>query len=61
MRSGHSLEIALRLFKALGRSAESWLAIQDVYELWQARKRVKLGSVQKVNICRITQRCSQAK
>ena len=50
MQSGISPEMALRLSKALGRSPESWLAMQDAYDLWQAKKRVKLGNVQKVNI-----------
>ena len=49
-QSGISPEMALRLSKALGRSPESWLAMQDAYDLWQAKKRVKLGSVHKVNI-----------
>jgi addiction module HigA family antidote len=50
MQSGVSPEMALRLSKALGRSPESWLAMQDAYDLWQAKKHVKLGSVHKVNI-----------
>ena len=50
MQSGISPEMALRLSKALGRSPESWLLMQDAYDLWQAKKRVKLGSVHKVNI-----------
>ena len=50
MQSGISPEMALRLSKALGRSPESWLAMQDAYDLWQAKKRVKLGNVHKVNI-----------
>ena len=50
MQSGISPEMALRLSKSLGRSAESWLAMQDAYDLWQAKKRIKLGSVHKVNI-----------
>ena len=50
MQSGISPEMALRLSKALGRSPESWLAMQDAYDLWQAKKHVKLGRVQKVNI-----------
>lgn len=50
MQSGISPEMALRLSKALGRSPESWLAMQDAYDLWQAKKRVKLGSVHKVDI-----------
>ena len=47
-RSGVSREMALRLSKALGRSPESWLAMQDNYDLWQARKQVKLGKVKKI-------------
>ena len=35
-RSAVSPEMALRLSKALGRSPESWLAMQDDYDLWQA-------------------------
>ena len=50
MQSGISPEMALRLSKALGRSPESWLSMQDAYDLWQAKKRIKLGSVHKVNI-----------
>lgn len=47
-RSGISPEMALRLSKALGRSPESWLAMQDHYDLWHARQSVDLGSVEKV-------------
>src|SRR5210317_275876 len=48
--SNISPEMALRLSKALGRSPESWLAMQDQYDLWHARKKVKLNSVHKINI-----------
>jgi len=47
-RSGVSPEMALRLSKALGRSPESWLAMQDNYDLWQARKSADLATVQKI-------------
>ena len=47
-RSAVSPEMALRLSKALGRSPESWLAMQDNYDLWQARKSVKLSQVHKI-------------
>ncbi len=47
-RSGISPEMALRLSKALGRSPESWLLMQDHYELWHARQTVDLESVEKV-------------
>lgn len=46
--SGISSEMALRLSKALGRSPESWLAMQDNFDLWQARQSINLDSVQKV-------------
>jgi addiction module HigA family antidote len=49
-QSGVSPEMALRLSKALGRSPESWLAMQDAYDLWKAKKSVKLGKVQKVKL-----------
>jgi addiction module HigA family antidote len=49
-QSGISPEMALRLSKALGRSPESWLSMQDAYDLWHAKKHIKLSSVQKVNL-----------
>ena len=48
--SGVSPEMALRLSKALGRSPESWLTMQDNYDLWHARRRVDLAKVQKVKV-----------
>lgn len=41
-------EMALRLSKAIGRSPESWLAMQDNHDLWQAKQSVDLGRVQKL-------------
>jgi len=49
-KSGISLEMALRLSKALGRSPESWLAMQYNLDLWQAKQRVNLRDVQKVRL-----------
>jgi addiction module HigA family antidote len=46
--SGISSEMALRLSKTLGRSPESWMAIQDQYELWQARRTIDLDTVEKI-------------
>ena len=48
-RSGISSEMALRLSKALGRSPESWLAMQNYYDLWCARQSVNLNSVDKID------------
>ena len=49
-QSGVSPEMALRLSKSLGRSPESWLAMQHAYDLWQAKKKVRLGKVSKVKL-----------
>jgi antitoxin HigA-1 len=48
--SGVSPEMALRLSKALGRSPESWLAMQCNYDLWHARKHANLRDVRKVKL-----------
>ena len=43
-RSGISPEMAIRLSKAFGTSAESWLNQQMHYDLWAAEQ--KLGDIQ---------------
>ena len=45
-----SPEMALRLSKTLGRSPESWLSMQDAYNLWHAKKNVDLRKVEKLEI-----------
>jgi antitoxin HigA-1 len=47
-KSGVSPEMALRLSKALGRSPESWLSLQDHYDLWQARQHANLEKVRHI-------------
>lgn len=49
-QSGISPEMALRLSKTLGRSPESWLSMQDAYDLWLAKKNVKLDKVSKIKL-----------
>lgn len=43
-------EMSLRLSKAVGRSAESWLAMQDAHDLWVARQHVNLQQVGKLKL-----------
>lgn len=43
-------EMALRLSKAVGRSPESWLAMQDAHDLWIARQHVNLQRVGKLTL-----------
>ena len=44
-QSGISPEMALRLSKAIGRTPESWLAMQHNYDLCQVRRSVDLSRV----------------
>lgn len=46
--SSLSPEMALRLSKAVGRSPESWLTMQDNYDLWQAKQTLDLNNVRKI-------------
>lgn len=45
-----SPDMALRLSKALGRTPESWLAMQDQYDLWLAKQAVDLAGVSKLEL-----------
>lgn len=49
-QSGVTAAMALRLSKTLGRSPESWLAMQRNLDLWQARQRVNLKEVEKLEL-----------
>ncbi len=49
-QSNISSEMALRLSKTLGRSPESWLAMQSNYNLWIARQNINLDNVEKLAI-----------
>jgi addiction module HigA family antidote len=49
-KSGVTPEMALRLSKCLGRSPESWLALQYAHDLWNAKKSVDLKSVGTVRL-----------
>jgi antitoxin HigA-1 len=48
-RAGVSVEMALRLAKAFATTPESWLAMQQQYDLALARQRVRLGKVRRLN------------
>ena len=47
-QSGVSPEMALRLSKAIGRSPESWLAMQHIYDLWGAKRTTDLSNVERI-------------
>ena len=48
--SAVSPEMALRLAKCLGRSPESWLTMQMNYDLWVAKRQVKLSGVSQMKL-----------
>jgi len=48
-QSAISPEMALRLSKAIGRTPESWLSMQDNYDLWHAKQQINLTNVHLVN------------
>jgi antitoxin HigA-1 len=50
--SGISPEMAIRLSKGFGGSAESWLRQQMLYDLWQAEKKASKIKVKKFKAAR---------
>lgn len=44
-RTGVSTPMALKLAKAFGTTPEFWLNMQQNYDLWREKKRIKLSSV----------------
>lgn len=49
-KAGISPEMAIRLDKAFGGSAEAWLALQTAFDLAQARKGEKSIAVKRVTV-----------
>ena len=45
-KSAISPEMALRLSKCLGRTPESWLTMQDNYNLWHVKAKVDLSNIE---------------
>ncbi len=48
-KSAVSPEMALRLSKALGRTPESWLAMQANYDLYKVRSQIDLSGLSSVS------------
>jgi addiction module HigA family antidote len=47
-RTGVSPAMALRLANAFDTTAESWLSLQQQYDLWQARRTVSVRKVKRL-------------
>lgn len=48
-KSSVTPEMAVRLSKTLGRSPESWLAMQNSYDLWQLQKQRTFDEVERLD------------
>ena len=48
-----SPEMAVRLSAVLGGSAESWLTLQESYDLWKARQTVDWKSLERINFSQV--------
>ncbi|MCU7918664.1 MAG: HigA family addiction module antidote protein [Candidatus Thiodiazotropha sp. (ex Epidulcina cf. delphinae)] len=48
-KSDISPEMAVRLSAVLGRTAESWLSLQDSYDLWKARQAVNTDKLARID------------
>jgi len=48
-KSGVSPEMAVRLSQVLGGSAESWLTLQESYDLWFARQVVDIDKLERID------------
>jgi len=47
-KSDLSPEMAVRLSAVLGGSAESWLRIQENYDLWKAREKINTSDLNRI-------------
>ncbi len=47
--SGISPEMAVRLSSVLGGSAESWLTLQESYDLWRARQSIDTKNLERID------------
>ena len=45
-----SIDMAIRLSKAFGSTAETWLGMQMAYDLWQARERAEQITVERFEV-----------
>lgn len=48
-----SPEMAVRLSSVLGGSAESWLMLQDSYDLWKARQTVDVKALKPIDFSKV--------
>ncbi|MBD3386295.1 HigA family addiction module antidote protein [candidate division KSB1 bacterium] len=47
-QSDISSEMALRLSKTLGRTPESWLIMQNQFDLWRAQRKIDIDKIEEL-------------
>jgi len=47
-RAGISPEMAIRLSQVFGRTPEGWLRLQLQYDLWKAKKNIKINKLKRI-------------
>lgn len=52
-KAGVSPEMAVRLSEVLGGSAESWLTLQESFDLWKARQNVDTTGLKRIDFNRV--------
>lgn len=50
--SGLTPEMAVRLAAVLGGSAESWMRLQESYDLWKARQSIDISDFSKIDFAK---------
>jgi len=50
--SGLTPEMAVRLSAVLGGSAESWMRLQESYDLWKARQSIDISDFSKIDFAK---------
>ncbi len=48
-KAGVSPVMALKLSRVLGGSAESWLSLQESYDLWVARQSIDVNNLERID------------
>jgi addiction module HigA family antidote len=48
-KAGVSAQMAVRLSSVLGGTAESWLTLQESYDLWEVRKTIDTKNLKRID------------
>ncbi|WP_257253227.1 MULTISPECIES: HigA family addiction module antitoxin [unclassified Endozoicomonas] len=52
-KAGVSPEMAIRLSEVLGGSAESWMTLQESFDLWKARQVVDTANLERIDFSQV--------